>query len=151
MNILFVCRGNALRSIMAETYVRSLGLSGIEVESCGTIASKNKVANADNFQVTVEVLQQHGLGQYISGQYGQDLSQELVDQATAVICMNQTVADEAAAKVVMPVGMLVWNIDDVDEGGRVTNTLNDRRRYSVEILGDIKVCVDELLSNTARP
>lgn len=37
MNIHFICHGNVLRSLIAETYLRSLGIDGVNVASSDTL------------------------------------------------------------------------------------------------------------------
>lgn len=44
MNILFVCTGNTCRSPMAEGYLDSLNIDGVEVRSCGIAADGSPVS-----------------------------------------------------------------------------------------------------------
>lgn len=44
MNIHFVCRGNILRSVIAEAHLKSLNLEGITVISSGTNVNRGDPA-----------------------------------------------------------------------------------------------------------
>jgi predicted protein tyrosine phosphatase len=51
MNIHFICRGNVLRSLIAETYLRSLELPNITVISSGTNVNWDDPLKGAIFQI----------------------------------------------------------------------------------------------------
>lgn len=82
MKILFVCTGNTCRSPMAEGYLKSLNLPGIEVLSAGlSVGYSDKVSeNA----VTV----MHEMGIDISNHTPTQLTADIASSADKIICMG---------------------------------------------------------------
>ena len=82
MKILFVCSGNTCRSPMAEGYLKSLKLKGVEVSSAGLQAggfvSENSVA----------AMQEMGID--ISHHIPRQITREMINSADKIICMTAT-------------------------------------------------------------
>ena len=85
--IIFVCTGNTCRSPMAEAAFRSeirrLRLEGVEVSSAGTAAAKNGEINP----YSAITLAENGLS--LENFRSQELTDELIDEAFAVVCMTE--------------------------------------------------------------
>ena len=64
MKIHFICRGNVLRSLIAETYVRSLNLDGVTASSSGTSVDLDDPQEQLFLATTKQVLARHGLAQF---------------------------------------------------------------------------------------
>lgn len=141
MTIHFVCRGNVLRSLIAEAYLNSLNLDGVIGISSGVRVDLSNEAESQYFTKTIKLLDGHGIKSYVK-QMPDQLTQERVDSKDITVCMNQRVADEASLLVRLPKDVLNWNIIDVGEGMR---TDRDRREvYIEEIYNEITAQVDEL-------
>ena len=145
MNVHFICRGNVLRSIIAETYLRSLNIEDINVISSGTIAHSNwnKPQAHEHFATTLAVLDRHGIKSFAKQKPEQLTQKRIVDSHDIVVLMNQRVIDEASLIVQLPKNILNWEIADVGEEHR-TNT-NNRELYAEEIYQEIVLKVDGLL------
>ena len=145
MNIHFVCRGNVLRSLMAETYLRSLNMPGISVTSSGTNVNWDDPVERGYFANTLVVLDRHGLKSFAKLK-SEQLTQERVDNCKdVVIVMNQRVMDEAIKIVQLPENVFNWDIIDIGEGHR-TN-IDSRESYEEEIYQEIKRKVDDLIDS----
>ena len=64
MNIHFICRGNILRSLVAETYLRSLGLKDVTVTSSGTNINWQEEVERRYFSDTLRLLDTHAIKEY---------------------------------------------------------------------------------------
>lgn len=146
MKIHFICRGNVLRSFIAETYLKSLNVDGVNCVSSGTCVDLESEAEKGYFHNTLALLGRHGILQYAKPLSDQ-LNQERIDGADITICMNQRVFDEASKIVSLPENTVVWDIVDIGEGARLVsdNTLDARIGYEEEIYGEITTRVDELV------
>jgi len=145
MNIHFICRGNVLRSLIAETYLKSLGLKDINVISSGTNVNWNDPQEREYFANTLSVLDRHGIKSFAKAK-SEQLTQERVDSNhDIIVLMNQRVVDEAEAIVKLPQDILNWEIVDIGEGHRVDS--DSRESYEEEIYQEITQNVDELLSS----
>jgi protein-tyrosine-phosphatase len=83
--ILFVCRGNAFRSILADAYLKSKQLSNIKVLSAGTVATQYYEQNGVDFNAHMaDYAAAHGIGNFIKDHYGDQLTQELLDSAANI-------------------------------------------------------------------
>ena len=118
MKVHFVCRGNAVRSLMADAYLKSLNLPGIEVTSSGSVAEKHREVNRVHFGRTVALLERHGHGPYVKPASTQ-LEQATIDEQDIVVCVNQRAYDEAQKIVTLPPQTIIWHIDDINEGTRI--------------------------------
>lgn len=144
MNVHFICRGNVLRSLTAETYLRSLSIDGVDVISSGTNVNWNDLQEREYFANTLSVLDRHGIDSYAKSN-AEQLTQERVDSShDIIILMNQRVVDEAVKIVKLPPNHLNWEIIDIGEGHR-TNS-DSRESYEEEIYQEIKQKVDDLLT-----
>lgn len=147
MNVHFICRGNVLRSLIAETYLRSLNLDNISIISSGTNVDWGDETERLYFANTLAVLDSHGIKPYVKA-IAEQLTQERADNKDITVCMNQRVVDEASAIVKLPESTINWEIIDIGEGVR-TNT-DHREVYEEEIYREITAQVDELVKGLGR-
>lgn len=136
MRIHFICRGNGLRSIMAEAYVRSLG-SDIPVTSSGAVADTFITQGLPVSANGLKVLHEHGIDQFAKRERTQ-LTPDLLHADDLVICMNQRVYDEASAVVPLPETTQIWDVSDLGEGTRTYRT-------EVEALAHVHDMFDEIV------
>lgn len=141
MNVHFICRGNVLRSLIAETYLRSLQLPNITATSSGTNVDLTSKTEREFFARTITVLQQHGIEAYAKDTSHQ-LTQPRTDGQDITVCMNQRVIDEANAIITLPDTTLNWGIIDIGEGHRTAP--ENTRQYEVDIFQEIVARVDTL-------
>ena len=144
MTIHFICRGNVLRSLIAETYLNSLQLNNITVTSSGTVTDQFKDSDKPFFASTLQLLKHHGIESFAKAE-PQQLTQQRVDNQDLTICMNQIVVDEAVKIVTLPGNTRNWNICDIGEGTRIIQD-GDRHNYEEEIYQEITNKVDQLVS-----
>src|SRR4051812_15204135 len=109
MNIHFICRGNILRSLVAETYLKSLGLRGVSVTSSGTNVNWEDRTERKYFSNTLRLLNTHGIEAHVKD-LPEQLTQLRADNKDVTVCMNQRVIDEAGAIVKLPKDIVNWNI-----------------------------------------
>ena len=102
MIIHFVCRGNSFRSIIAEAYLNSVKVEGWRVLSSGTKAALNKADNLVYYRMTLELLGRHGIREFAKADYGDQLTQALLEEADITVCLNQRVYDEGLQIVTFP-------------------------------------------------
>lgn len=145
MVIQFICRGNALRSIIAEAYLNSLRLPNITVLSSGTCASQHKESNADNFQKTLALLEKHHISHYAKDHYADDLNQHLLDTSDIAVYVNQRAYDEAVDIFKSPDKTYVWDVTDIGEPGRMAATDAERVSLSEDVYAEIVTSVDALV------
>lgn len=134
MNVHFICRGNVLRSLVAETYLKSLKLENVNVISSGTNVNWDDPQEREYFGNTLIVLGRHDIKPFAKHQPEQ-LTQERIENHDIVVFMNQRVVDEAEKIIKLPIDVLNWGIVDIGEGHR-TNRSN-RELYEEEIYKEI--------------
>jgi protein-tyrosine-phosphatase len=142
MKVHFICRGNVLRSLIAETYLKSLKIDGIDVISSGTNVNWDDAQERQYFANTLEVLKRHKIITHAKSQPNQ-LDQTRVDEFNDIIVlMNERVADEANRLVKFPVEAHNWMIVDIGEGDRTNE--DEREQYEEAIYQEITKKVDGL-------
>jgi protein-tyrosine-phosphatase len=146
MKIHFICRGNVLRSLIAETYLKSLNLDNINVISSGTNVDWNDPKEREYFHNTLQVLKRHNIDSYAKAAPHQLDQNRLDEYEDLVIVMNQKVLDEVNKLVVLRRKTYNWEITDIGEGNRI-NT-EDREQYEEEIYQEIINKVNELFPAT---
>ena len=65
MNVHFICRGNILRSLVAETYLKSLNLKNLHVTSSGTNVNWEDETERKYFSNTLRLLNNHGIEAHV--------------------------------------------------------------------------------------
>jgi len=143
MNIHFVCRGNVLRSQIAEAYLKSLALKGVHVTSSGTVADQYREANKVFITSAKELLDRHGIKQF-SKVTPEQLTQDKWIGQDLVVFMNQIIQDEARSIVVLPQKTINWNVTDIGEGDRAID--GNRVEYEEIIYKEIVDLVDDLVT-----
>lgn len=142
-NIHFICRGNVLRSLIAETYLKSLHLGNVHVISSGTNVNWADPQEREYFANTLRVLDRHDIKD-LAKSTPEQLTQERLDGARdIVVLMNQRVVDEASATISLPDNAINWDITDIGEGSRTDRT--QREQYEEEIYSEITAKVDRLV------
>lgn len=144
MLIHFICRGNAVRSIMSEAYLKSLNIPNVDIISSGAVADIYREHNKKYLARAKALLLHHGITVPVKEE-AQQLTQAFVDEATLNICVNQRAYDDASKVVTLPDTTLVWHIDDIGEGDR--QAPDDARDYFEEVMfQEVKAHVDTLVS-----
>lgn len=143
MVVHFICRGNVLRSFIAETYLKSLKIPDITVISSGVITDMYRESDKPFFDHTTRLLASHGLGKYTKLD-SEQLTQQRIDMSDVIICMNDRVLAEAKNIVALPKHTITWDVTDIGEGTRVAKTENGREVEEV-IYDEIITKVDELV------
>jgi protein-tyrosine-phosphatase len=142
MLIHFVCRGNCLRSFIADTYLKSLEIDGVSSYSSGTVADLYREQDLPFFQNTTRILKGHGLGKYLKPR-AEQLTQERLDNADLTIFINEIVYSEAKENLIVPKNYQIWDIVDIGERGRESGLENGRPTEEV-IYDEITAKVSEL-------
>lgn len=145
MRVQFICRGNTFRSIIAETYLRSLQIPGVEACSSGTVAGQDKAGNAENYKRVLVLLGRHNIAHFVKPDFAEDIEQGMLDSSDIVVFMNERVYEEAAGKFSFPKETLVWNISDLGELPQVPVTEDERRAAMEKAFNEIAGQVDELV------
>ena len=145
MRIHFICRGNILRSIIAETYLKSQNLPGIETISSGTNVDFSIPQEREFFNNTQELLKRRGILPFAKTEPNQ-LTNERLKTDDIVVIVNQRAYDEAIELVTLPEDTRIWDIIDIGEGTRIVSGDN---RHSLEdtIYDELTLAVDDLISN----
>lgn len=146
MKIQFVCRGNASRSLLAETYLRSLQIPNLVADSSGTVALANKAANQKYYLLTESLLKQHNLDSFLKSGYGTQLTQYKANSADILVFMNKKVCEEAKEIITIPQRYILWNIIDTGEPGREYNSPQERALILEEIFTEIQDKVRKLVN-----
>ncbi|MGH7241702.1 MAG: hypothetical protein ACREGB_05390 [Candidatus Saccharimonadales bacterium] len=146
MTIHFICRGNIFRSLIAETYLKSLQIPGITTLSSGTIADETRESNHTLGYTanTRELLARHKLTVHAKPS-AEQLTQERLADNQLVICANQIAYDEAVAIARLPKSTIIWDVTDIGEGSRIANSASQRKLYEEEVFSEITGLVDELV------
>ncbi len=142
MNVHFICRGNVLRSLIAETYLRSLNIKNVNAMSSGTNVNWNDPLEREYFANTMVVLDRHGIKSFAKS-LPEQLTQERLENQDVVVLMNQRVVDEASELVELPANTRNWGIVDIGEGDRADQS--NREIYEEEIYKEITNGVDDLI------
>lgn len=145
MLVHFICRGNVFRSLIAETYLNSLNLSGIKVISSGTKANFYRESNKTFLIKHTQILKGHGLRAYVKKRPDQ-LTQQRMQNNDLVIIVNDIAYKEAKDTVVLPANTIVWDITDIGEGTR-TRPYENGRIVEEVVFDEIVTKVDELVKH----
>jgi protein-tyrosine-phosphatase len=145
MIVHFICRGNSFRSIIAEAYLNSLEIKDSSALSSGTVAASNKTGNLPYYQLTLDLLERHGIREYAKADYGDQLTQARLEKADITVCMNQRIYDEALPLVTFQVRPYIWSVADIGEPGRIAKTESEMHRYREEAYQEIVDDVDRLI------
>jgi protein-tyrosine-phosphatase len=145
--IIFICRGNSFRSIIAEAYLNSLEIRGWSVFSSGTTAASDKARNLVYYNKTLALLEEHGIREFAKSDYGDQLTQSSLEKADIAICMNQRVYHECLQIVTFPASPHIWSVADVGEPGRIAATESEEQLYREEAYQEIVKNVDRLVSD----
>jgi protein-tyrosine-phosphatase len=146
MIIHFICRGNSFRSIIAEAYLHSLGLSNVKALSSGTTAAADKARNLRSYTETLRLLAGKGIREFAKAGYGDQLTQSRLAGSDIVVCMNQRVYDECSELVTLPAGSRIWAVADVGEQARVPRTDAEKRLRREEAYREIAGGVGRLIA-----
>jgi protein-tyrosine-phosphatase len=142
MNVHFICRGNVFRSLVAETYLKSLNIKDIDVISSGTNVDWDNPQEREYFTNTASLLEKHDIKFFAKSKPDQLTQERLNSNTDIVVFMNQRVISEAEAIITLPQNTLNWEIVDIGEGNR-TDT-NRRELYEEEIYQEIRRKVNDL-------
>lgn len=145
MLVHFICRGNVFRSLIAETYLKSLNLPNVTVISSGTKADYYRKSNIPLFEKHVQLLKDHGLEAYVKTRADQ-LSMERMQNNDVVIVVNYIAYKEAVDIVKLPTHTIVWDITDIGEGVR-TEPYENGRAVEEAVYDEIIAKVDELVGS----
>ena len=148
MNILFVCRGNAFRSIIAETILSSKQFPNVTVFSAGTCAQQYYTENYSIFLNITQLLKKHGMGGFVKKHYGDTLTQKMLDDADVVVALNEIVFQEIKKKGFRTkVAIHTWNIADSNETHNPPRNQAELLRYHEKIFFEIQQNIDELCTS----
>ena len=131
-----------MRSVIAETYLRSLKLESVNAISSGTNVNWEDLTEKEYFSNSMRLLDRHGIKAYAKT-IPEQLTPQRINGSDVVICMNQRVVDEARILVDLPQGAINWDITDIGEAHRTIP--DNREQYEEEIYNEITNKVDNLV------
>jgi protein-tyrosine-phosphatase len=148
MKIHFVCTGNTFRSRLAEAYLKSKKIKGLEISSSGVEAAKNVLGPISWY--TKRILSKNGLIHLDLPETWTQTSKELLRDQDLVIFMRKWHYDQATQNFGFTGRKYeIWDIDDVP----VPHLENSPSNVVLteEIYEKIKKNVDGLLARDFKP
>lgn len=146
MVVHFICRGNTFRSVMAEAYLKSLRIRGVDVISSGTSAARDRAKNIPNFQRTLALLETHGIKQFAKPAHGEQLPAGAHAVGDVVVCFSERVHKELARLVMKLDDLRVWDIPDIGEPGREPKSSADEPMLMEDVYWEVTRHVDALVA-----
>ena len=146
MRVHFICRGNAYRSLIAESYFKSR--SNIPVLSSGVVADDYRTGNVPVIAITRKFLKAKGLA-LPSELAPVQLTAERLQPGDTLVCVNKEALDELKAKFKLESEPIVWDIIDYDEPGGGQETGISQYEYTRVIYKQIVKNVDQLIKELA--
>ena len=147
-----MCSGNTFRSRLAEAYLKSLKIPGIEVVSSGANARFDH--NHLITPVAALLLEKYGLTQYATKDKVQ-LTQSRLDAADITICLNRAVYSECTEQGLrLPLRTYIWDIADIKQFSEAAQKELDNNSIPViasNTFNKLRQQVDELVSFLKRP
>lgn len=154
MKIHFVCSGNTFRSRLAEAYLRSKNIPGVEVFSSGIKAHENR--NGPITWYAARLLKYHGLVPHMSFNWTKTALTHLKN-ADRVIFMDKSYHRHSHTELGFHGRRYdVWNIPDLEDLGFDTETggsiRGDVKRMAAteKIFIQIKSRVDALITSLKK-
>ena len=144
-----ICRGNVLRSVIAEAYLNALRIPGITVMSSGTVADIHRDRNAPNVPRIRELLGRHGVADFAKPVPGEQLTQQRLDIGDVTVCVNQIVQEEVCSLFTPSGSLVVWDVADIGEAGRIPRNKRDFDRYLELVYDEITRHADVLVAELA--
>jgi len=132
---------------MADAYLKSLQLDGVEVFSSGTVAQSFIDTNVPVSPLALDVIAKDGRGVFAKHTRHQLLKDDLREDDITV-CVNQRVADDfTSIHMKLPKNVIIWDVADIDEPGRIPKKPEDYDRLFHDIYYEITTNVDELVKS----
>lgn len=147
MKIHFVCSGNTNRSRMAEAYLKSQQISGLDISSSGIYATHNENGPLSKYAETV--LTENNIIKFAAHTWTQT-TKHLLEAADLVIFMSNHQFEYCRDELgVIPKKYLIWNIGDVETNPQGDDDAARRRKIleDEDIFEQIKKRVDDLIEN----
>jgi protein-tyrosine-phosphatase len=145
-----ICRGNVLRSVIAEAYLNALRIPGITAISSGTVADIHRDRNAPNLPRIRKLLRRHGVAEFAKPVSGEQLTQQRLDTGNVTVCVNQIVHEEVCSLFTPAGALVIWDVADIGEAGRIPRNERDFDRYLELVYGELTRHVDVLVAELAR-
>lgn len=145
MTVHFICRGNTYRSRLAETYLKSKQLSGIEVISSGIEADQN-ISGPINWY-TQRIIQKEHLVAFEKPIW-QQTTKELLNTGDLTVFVRQDIYDFCVNNFSFnDKKYLVWNIQDTDNANTAWLNADEFGRIKIteQTFAEIKQKVEELI------
>ena len=149
MLIHVICRGNVLRSVIAEAYINALRIPETTVMSSGTVADVHRDRNAPNVPRIRELLRRHGVAEFAKPVLGDQLTQQRFDAGDLTVCVNQIVHEEVCSLFTPSDSLVVWDVADIGETGRIPRDDGDFDRYLELVYDEITRHADVLVADLA--
>lgn len=124
MRVLFICKGNRFRSMIAEAFAKR---EGLDADSAGTEAT------GPIFDEVEQMVQEYDLEDYVDYNPEQ-VSQEKVDSADRVVCMTEDQAEFVQKIYGADEGNVdVWDIQDADPDEDLESVMENLFQKVLEI------------------
>lgn len=143
MHVHFVCTGNTFRSRLAESYLKSKKIKGLEVSSSGVAARDNM--NGPITWYAARLIKKYNLIPYTKHSWTHTSTRQL-KQADLVIFMDDSHHKHSVEKLHFVGEHAIWKIPDLGDVG-FTDTINNEQEAisaTEKIFSLIKNKVDAL-------
>ena len=144
-----ICRGNVLRSVIAEAYLNALRLPRTTVMSSGTVAETHRDRNAPNVPLIKELLHRRGVAEFAKPVPGEQLTQPRLDTGDLTVCVNHVVHEEVCSLFTPSGSLMVWDVADIGEPGRIPRDARDFHRCLELVYDEVTRRADLLVAELA--
>ncbi len=151
----FICRGNVLRSRLAEALLAAHMVPGVRVSSSGLDAVAD--LNGPISWQAERILSEHNLLRFASPHW-QQTSQALLDSADVVVFMSRDTYEEARERLRLKAGhIIVWDVLDLWQRAGAKHPMKPNflpaarsQQLSDDIFSEIRAKVDNLAEQLAQ-